>query len=82
MSKYIITKNMTTEQRLAAIRKAANKFNKKMKRSARVRRTETSFMDKYAEGENINHYTDAPKYLDEHYGDRVREANAYDNDWN
>ena len=82
MSKYIITKNMTTEQRLAAIKKVADKFNKKMKRNVRVRRTETSFMDKYAEGENINHYTDAPKYLDEHYGDRVRESKAYDNDWN
>ena len=82
MAKYIITKDMSTEQRLAAIKKAADKFNKKMKRNVRVRRTETSFMDKYAEGENINHYTDAPKYLDEHYGDRCRDQTAYDNDWN
>ena len=31
---------------------------------------------------NINAYTDGSKYLDEHYGDRVRSANAYDAEWN
>ena len=81
MPKYIITKNMTTEQRLAAIKKAADKFNKKMGRNNRVRKSETSFMDKY-DGGNINAWTDGEKYLDEHYGDRVRESNAHDNDWN
>ena len=41
----------------------------------------TSFMDKFSEG-NINAWTDGEKYLDEHYGDRVRETNAYDAEWN
>lgn len=82
MAKMAITKDMTTEQRLAVIRRHAQKFNKKIKRNHAVKATETSFMDRYSDGDNINAWTDAPKYLDEHYGDRVREANAYDNDWN
>lgn len=81
MAKYIIRKNMTQEQRLKAIKKAADRFNKKMGRNVRVRRSETSFMDKY-DGGNINAWTDGEKYLDEHYGDRVRETNSYDSEWN
>jgi len=82
MPRYAIRKNMTESQRLAAIKKAADRFNKKIGRNNRVRRTETSFMDKYDNGDNINAWTDAPKYLDEHYGDRVRETNAYESEWN
>ena len=82
MTKYVIRKNMTQEQRLRAIKRAANRFNKKIGRNNRVRRTETSFMDKYDNGTNINAWTDAPQYLDEHYGDRVRETNAYESEWN
>ena len=81
MAKYVIRKNMTQEQRLRAIKKAADRFNKKMGLNARVRRSETSFMDKY-DGSNINAWTDGEKYLDEHYGDRVRETNSYDAEWN
>ena len=81
MPKYVIRKNMTQEQRLRAIKRAADRFNKKMGLNARVRRTETSFMDKFSEG-NINAWTDGEKYLDEHYGDRVRETNSYDAEWN
>ncbi|MGB1915500.1 MAG: hypothetical protein ACPHL3_05975 [Paracoccaceae bacterium] len=77
-----IKKGMTQSERLAVIAEAAERFNKKLKRNQRVRRTETSFMDKFNDGGNINAWTDAPKYLDEYYGDRVRETNAYDNDWN
>ena len=82
--KFAITKDMTTEERLEVIRKIHAKFNKKLKRNHNVKATETSFMDKYTEGENINHYTDAPKYLDEHYGDRLRDQNAYESHegWN
>ena len=82
MPRYVIRKIMTESQRLAAIKKAADRFNKKIGRNNRVRRTETSFMDKYDNGDNINAWTDAPKYLDEHYGDRVRETNAYESEWN
>ena len=81
MAKYVIRKNMTQEQRLRAIKRAANRFNKKIGRNNRVRRTETSFMDKYDNGNNINAWTDAPQYLDEHYGDRVRETNSYESEW-
>ena len=79
-----ITKNMTQAERLAVIKAAADKFNKKMKRNHKVKRTETSFMDKYADGDNINAYTDAPKYVDEHYGDRYREQASYESyeGWN
>lgn len=84
MSKFVITKDMSESQRLAAIKKAAKRFNKKMGINARARRTETSFMDRYADGDNINAYTDAPKYVDEHYGDRCREQASYESyeGWN
>tara|TARA_B100001287_G_scaffold159021_1_gene133641 strand:+ start:953 stop:1207 length:255 start_codon:yes stop_codon:yes gene_type:complete len=84
MSKFAITKDMTTKQRLAVIRRHAEKFNKKIKRNHKVKATETSFMDKFTEGDNINAYTDAPKYLDEHYGDRLRDQNEYESyeGWN
>ncbi len=84
MKKFAITKDMTTEQRLEVIRKIHAKFNKKLQRNQKVRKTETSFMDKFSEGDNINAYTDAPKYLDEHYGDRLREQNEYESyeGWN
>jgi len=82
MSKYVITKNMTESQRLAAIKKAADRFNKKIGRNQRVRKTETSFMDRYNDGDNINAWTDAPKYVDEYYGDRAREQSAYESEWN
>ncbi len=83
-SKAIITKDMTTEERLAVIRKVSARFNKKLKRNHVVKATETSFMDKYSDGDNINAYTDAPKYLDEHYGDRLRDQNEYESyeGWN
>lgn len=84
MSKLIIKKGMSQEQRLAAIKKAADKFNRKIGRNQRVRRTETSFLDKYSDDTNIHAWTDSPKYLDEHYGDRVRDQNEYESyeGWN
>ena len=55
----------TQKQRMALIRKVSKKFNKKLKRNQRVRRTETSFLDKVDNGGSIYAYTDAPKYVDE-----------------
>ena len=83
-SKIIITPDMTQEQRLAVIKKRAKIVQKKFSKSRRVRLSETSFMDKYHDGQNINQWTDAPKYLDEDYGDRVRDQNSYESDegWN
>ena len=83
-SKIIITPDMTQEQRLAVIKKRAKIVQKKFSKSRRVRLSETSFMDKYHDGQNINQGTDAPKYLDEYYGDRVRDQNSYESEegWN
>ena len=81
MAKMAITKDMTTEERIAVIRRHAEKFNKKLKRNQRVRRTETSFMDKY-DSHNINAWTDGSKYLQEHYGERVADQKSFDTDWN
>ena len=78
----------TQKQRLALIRKVSKKFNKKLQRNQRVRKTETvSYLpygypaSKGYDDVNINHWTDAPKYLNEHYGDRMREQNEYERDW-
>lgn len=71
----------TMEERLALMKKIGKKFNKKVKRNSRVRKTETSFMDKYDNGNNINHYTDASKYAEKYYGERMRQTTGLDNDW-
>ena len=80
MAKMAITKDMTTEERIAVIRRHAKKFNKKIQRNNRVRRTETSFMDKY-DSHNINAWTDASKYAEKYYGETMRQTTRYDNDW-
>ena len=69
------------DERMAMIRESAAKFNKKVKRNNRVRRTETSFMDKYNDDDNINAYTDASKYAKEYYGEVMYETTRFDNDW-
>ena len=82
-SKIIMTKEMTQAQRLAVIKKRAKIVQKKFTKSRRVRLSETSIMDRFGD-QNINAWTDAPKYLDEYYGDRVRDQNAYESEegWN
>ena len=82
-SKIIITKEMTQAQRLAVIKKRAKIVQKKFTRARRVRLSEPSIMDRFGD-QNINAWTDAPKYLDEHYGDRVRDQNSYESEegWN
>lgn len=83
-SKIIIAKDMTKEQRLAVIKKRAKAMQKKFSKSRRVRLSETSFMDRFTDGQNINAWTDAPRYLDEYYGDRVRDQKCYESEegWN
>ena len=82
-SKIIITKDMSKEQRLAVIKKRAKAMQKKISKSRRVRLSETSIMDRFGD-QNINQWTDAPRYLDEYYGDRVRDQNSYESEegWN
>lgn len=70
------------EDRLAYIKKAAAKFNKKVKRNARVRdytKVEKNVVD---ESVNINAWTDADKYVNEYYGDRARSQESYESEWN
>jgi len=82
MSKIIITKDMSQEQRLEAIRKVSKKFHAKMQRNFKVRDySVTAKEDRGDDSVNINAWTDAPKYLDEHYGDRAREQASYESDW-
>jgi hypothetical protein len=71
----------TSEERLALMKKIGKKFNQKIKRNSKVRRTETHYMDKYDNGTNINHYTDASKYAEKYYGERMRQTTGLDNDW-
>ena len=81
MAQMNITKGMTAEQRIAVLKRHAKKFNQKLKRNQKVRQTETSFLDKVDNGDNIYAYTDAPKYVDEYYGDRARAQSSYERDW-
>lgn len=76
-----IEKDMTRSERIAVIREHAEKFNKKLKRNQRVRKTETVSLDKYTNQENINHWTDASQYANQYYGDVYRQTTRYDNDW-
>jgi len=76
-----IEKDMTQAERIAVIREHAQKFTKKLNRNQRVRKTETKSLDPYYNQENINHWTDASKYAEEHYGDVFRQTTRYDNDW-
>tara|TARA_Y100001937_G_C6901598_1_gene233549 strand:- start:26 stop:271 length:246 start_codon:yes stop_codon:yes gene_type:complete len=80
--KYAITKDMSKAQRLAVIKRFAKKYNKKVI----VRDYTEKYADHTLKGVrddiNINAYTDGAKYLDEHYGDRVRETKEYESEWN
>lgn len=83
MSNFAITKDMTRSERMAAIKEAADRFNAKMQRNFKVRDYSTTpTEDRVDESVNINAWTDGSKYLDEHYGDRVRSTNAYESEWN
>lgn len=75
--------DLTTQERLALIRKAAKKFQKKQNRQARVKRTENSQYMNIVRNEfdNINHYTDDSRYADQYYGDAFRNTTRYDNEW-
>lgn len=70
----------TQAQRMALIRKASKKFNKKIQRNHRVKKTETRSFDRYDNG-NINAWTDAPQYAEKYYGEAYRDTINHDNDW-
>ena len=67
------------KERLATIRKNTAK----VRIVARKKRTaEDKKLTDFTGGQdNVNHYTDASKYAEEYYGDRMRQTTCYDNDW-
>jgi len=70
------------ETRMEMIRKASAKFNATLKRSHDARKSETPKEERGIDTHNINAYTDAEKYVNEYYGDRAREQNSYESEWN
>jgi len=82
----------TYEERIALIKKIAER-RARWKNGARIAKRWTDEIEverkskranltaKYDSGESEIHYTDGSKYLDEHYGDRVRGQRAYEEDW-
>ena len=73
---------MDSQTRLKLIKKVGKKFNSKIRRNQRIKRTETKCYDGYNfDRFNINHYTDAPKYAEQYYGDRYHQTTRLDNDW-
>ena len=82
----------TYEERIALIKKIAERrarwkkgadiakkwanANKKNRKGNKVNLT-----DKYDNGESEIHYADSSKYIDKHYGDRIRGRKNYEEDW-
>ena len=70
---------MDLDTRLNFIKKVGQTVNNTLNRNQRVRQTESqSYMFNQ---NNINHYTDASRYAEEYYGDRMRQTTRYDSDW-
>ena len=98
MTNIVITKNSTYDERMQAIRDAADRLAARKARrarleagAARVRRyvdeedkpQRKKFDDMISKmDENHNHYQDAPQYAEKYYGDKMRDTIAMDNDWN
>lgn len=97
MSNIVIKKDSTYDERMQAIRDAADRLAKRKARrarleagAARVRRyvdeEEKPLRKKFDDmvskmDENYNHYQDAPQYAEKYYGERMRDTIAMDNDW-
>ena len=75
--------DLTDKERIAMIRKAAKKFERKQTRQAAVRRTQNNPYDHIVKNENDNIYawTDESRYANEYYGESYRNTTRYDNDW-
>ena len=54
-----MAKELTNKQRIALVRKLSKKLTKKINRNSKVRLSETLYLDKYDNGTNPYHYTDA-----------------------
>ena len=74
MSNIVITKNMSSDERLAILKKIHQKFSKKQSIRARL-----------AEGASrVRKWTDGSKYLAKHYGSRLADQRSYESEegWN
>ena len=96
MSNIVITKNMSTEERLVALKEVHLRILKKQSIRARlaegalrVRKwtdevettKEKKFNDTISKmDENHNHYQDNEKYLAEHYGSRLADQKSYESE--
>lgn len=78
----VITKESTYEERMDAIRAASKRLAALKKREAYYTRQEVEPKKGQDLDENFYHWTDASKYAEEHYGDKMRDTIAMDNDWN
>lgn len=98
MTNIVITKNSTYDERMQAIRDAADRLAARKARRARLEAS-AARVRRYVDeedkprrkklddmvskmDENHNHYQDAPQYVEKHYGERYRDTVNYDNDWN
>jgi ribonuclease HI len=84
---------VTYEERIALIKRIAER-KKTLAKVKTKSRSVFDVMDKYEDTEkrnakfveedkskNDNHWTDAPKYANQYYGEVYRETTRFDNDW-
>lgn len=75
----------TYEERMALIKKIAERRKKMEKIKAKSNKVKTARVSrdfiKIPEESNIYAYTDAPKYAKEYYGETMFQTTRYDNDW-
>ena len=77
-------------KRYNMIKAVANKRNVELRRDAEMVREEKALERQLkkegivGDQENINHWTDAPQYLKEHYGERLADQKSYESEegWN
>ena len=65
---------------ISELKKQHADFMRKQKKQAGVKRRENKKQDDELELYNP-HYTDAPSYAEEYYGEVYRATTRYDNDW-
>ena len=74
----------TTEERMALIRKAAKKFQKKQTKAARFTRLERLAPKRKKEAKKYAseiYWTDSEQYANKYYGEVAHYTTRFDNDW-
>lgn len=75
----------TSADRMAMIREAAKKFQKKQTKAARFTRQERQAPKRKKEADKHAseiYWTDSEKYANEYYGEVAYHTTRFDNDWN